>query len=297
MALLLSYCALAAADCEATNISRELSDVGFVVIRNAVDPDRARAAAAALQRSPWWTRDAVWLRRTERIGQVLELDPVFGAILDGISDDVHLALADVMGPDWLLGAYHALILHPETAALSAAGRERVLRENLHSDYPYGHSTEFHGGSASAVLPGQPPTVGLLWMLSEFSAENGATLLWPRSHVSRRLPNRMGDEASAADFAEFRAGAVPVTGSPGDLLLYVGQVPSPRRAVTSRPRDPATLPHDTHRRSHRAPRRCGTRSVSTRQPRRGPRFWVRASRTTSSRWRRTHGRCRGARRRR
>jgi hypothetical protein len=68
-------------------------------------------------------------------------------------------------------------------------------------------------------------VQALWMLSEFTAANGATRLLPRSHQLRtgcgdyRMPRR----CNSADYRLFEAGCVVIEGQPGDLLLYLGQV--------------------------------------------------------------------------
>ena len=163
-------------------------------------------------------RDAIWMRRTERIAQVLELDKVFGKLLE-LPAEVEASLTEVLGADWLIGSYHALVLHPEPAPMNASERDDVLADHLHNDYPYGHATGFHGGSARARASQWPHTMQLLWMLSDFTEENGATLVLPSSHTDGGIPQRH----RGADFARFRAGALPVTGRAGDLLVYYGQL--------------------------------------------------------------------------
>ena len=186
---LLSIATAASTEECSMDVTEQLQERGYVVIKAALPAALAHRAAAVLEETASYSKDAVWLRRTERIGQVLELDPIFGEVLDQLPDAAHLALEAVMGPEYVLGAYHALLLHPEEQPTSRAERERELRQNLHSDYPYGHATAFHGGNATTVPAMFPPTVGLLWMLTDFTPENGATLLLPRSHHSRRVPQR------------------------------------------------------------------------------------------------------------
>uniref|UniRef100_A0A7S4C736 Uncharacterized protein n=2 Tax=Chrysotila carterae TaxID=13221 RepID=A0A7S4C736_CHRCT len=60
------------------------------------------------------------------------------------------------------------------------------------------------------------------MLTDFTRDNGATLLLPASHRDGALPRRLGPE-SHADYAHFKRHAVAATGRAGDLLVYSGQV--------------------------------------------------------------------------
>ena len=63
---------------------------------------------------------------------------------------------------------------PLPAADVALERDAVLRAHLHSDYPYGHATAFHGGKLTEVAPDWPWTMQLLWMLDDFTEESGPT---------------------------------------------------------------------------------------------------------------------------
>ena len=198
----------------AEDLGHALNTTGYAVLRQAFSPDQAARALAALSRpGGMLVRDAIWVRNTERIAQVLELDDVFGELLS-LKPEVEASLEAMLGPDFTVGSLHALVLHPEPA-VNGSERDRVLAANLHSDYPYGHATPFHGGSAQERAPQWPDTMQLLWMLTEFTEDNGATLVLPGSHVhDRRLPQRTGGAAAAADFRRFKEGAVAVTGKPG-----------------------------------------------------------------------------------
>jgi len=203
----------------AEGLASALNTSGFAVLRQAFSPTQAARAMAALSRpGGLLVRDAIWMRRTERIAQVLELDKVFGELLE-LPAEVEASLTEVLGADWLIGSYHALVLHPEPEPMNASERDDVLADHLHNDYPYGHATGFHGGSARERARQWPQTMQLLWMLSDFTEENGATLVLPSSHADGAIPQR----ERGADFARFRAGALPVTGRAGDLLVYYGQL--------------------------------------------------------------------------
>ena len=203
----------------AEGLASALNGSGFAVLRQAFSPAQAVQAVAALSRpGGLLVRDAIWMRHTERIAQVLELDKVFGELLE-LPAEVEASLTEILGADWLIGSYHALVLHPEPAPMNASERDRVLADHLHSDYPYGHATTFHGGSARARAAQWPHTMQLLWMLSDFTEANGATLVLPSSHTDGAIPQRH----RGAHYARFRAGAVPVTGRAGDILVYYGQL--------------------------------------------------------------------------
>ena len=63
----------------AEGLASALNTSGFAVLRQAFSPTQAARAMAALSRpGGLLVRDAIWMRRTERIAQVLELDKVFG---------------------------------------------------------------------------------------------------------------------------------------------------------------------------------------------------------------------------
>jgi hypothetical protein len=61
----------------------------------------------------------------------------------------------------------------------------------------------------AFSPGYPLSLNMLVMLDDFTVENGATLLAPRSHLAAELPS---DEAFARD-------ACSITGKAGDIVLF------------------------------------------------------------------------------
>jgi len=227
--LLLSSIALAATeptcdDAATTDLATALNTSGFAVLRQAFSPARAARALAALSRpGGMLMRDAIWMRSTERIAQVLELDDVFGELLE-LPDAVDASFERLLGPGFMAGSVHALVLHPEPP-LHASGLDSVLAANLHSDYPYGHATPFHGGAATALEPQWPHTMQVLWMLTDFTEENGATLVLPGSHrtAERAIPQRVGGAQAGADFDAFKSGAVAVTGRAGDVMVYNGQL--------------------------------------------------------------------------
>lgn len=224
----------------------DLDTKGYHVIRGAFGPEQAARARTALGS---WRREAVWQRRSERIGQILELDSVFGELIDALPEGVQAAAHQHLGGSgYYFGSYHVLVLHPEDHKLNDTDRDRVFSANLHSDYPYGHATEYFGkveedrGDCAAggqedsssecaaagggerprrsnTIPANfPPTVQVQWMLTDMTSTNGATFMLPGSHHTREVPERSHDD----DYKRFKAGAVQMTGQEGDIMVYIGQ---------------------------------------------------------------------------
>ncbi len=73
-----------------------------------------------------------------------------------------------------------------------------------------HSDSTH--DLPARLPETPWMINSIWMITDFTVENGATLVVPFSHRARRRP-------SASDITESHP--VPVCGRRGSVLLWHG----------------------------------------------------------------------------
>ena len=75
---------------------------------------------------------------------------------------------------------------------------------IHADWPLGAVPE--------PYPPWPMLLQTMWMLTDFTEDNGATRMVPGSHLSGRMP-REGDEAEE----------IPVTGKQGSVLIWHGAV--------------------------------------------------------------------------
>jgi hypothetical protein len=152
---------------------RELDELGYTVIPRLLTDGEVQAmvrrldeifaaegerAGSDFQKEPG----------TQRVGALVTKDPVFDRgfldplVLDGVSH--------------MIGGEFGLSSLTSRAALPGAGRQ-----NFHAD-------------------GGPLTVGghAMWMLDEFTVENGATRVVPGSHRHRRAPFVDGDEGWTAD---------------------------------------------------------------------------------------------------
>jgi ectoine hydroxylase-related dioxygenase (phytanoyl-CoA dioxygenase family) len=102
-------------------------------------------------------------------------------------------MTHLLGPDFLLSSITANIAGPGGAAMT-----------LHPDQGY----------IPPPWPPYPLVANIMWMLDDFTPDNGATRFVPGSH--RDAPGGPTDQARVAQ-------AVPVTGRAGSVLCFEGRV--------------------------------------------------------------------------
>ncbi|GHD35860.1 phytanoyl-CoA dioxygenase family protein [Halioglobus pacificus] len=127
--------------------------------------------------------------RTSRLSAILAISPASAAL---IAHPLVMAVADaILGPHcecYRIGSTTAIQIQPGEG-----------NQELHQDddfYPM-------------RIPGVEYQLGAMWSLDDFTVENGATRVVPRSHWTGDAPEAPGDEAVQA--------VMPV----GSLLLYFG----------------------------------------------------------------------------
>jgi len=180
---------------------------GFNVAHNVLTQDQVRRAQAALQnRWKLFNTDPIFGR--ERQYNIMELDPVFGEFLDMIPPWIDDMMKTTMGP-WIVGAYDIYKFNPVTWRVPKEVAFNITRDSLHSDFPYGHSP------LPSKMEHWPHTVQLIFMVTDFTEENGGTITVPGSYKDR-LAYAEGKEAA------LRNGTYKITkGRAGDMLVYLG----------------------------------------------------------------------------
>ncbi len=169
---------------------------GFVLmpgLMTASEAAEARSRALEIAESPL---AATLGRRNERTGQ----QHVSGLLANGeIFERVvqHPALIEIaeamLGDDMTLGAYSARILYPG-----------AIEMGVHIDYPY--------WAMRGPFTLRPPMmVQVIWMLQDFTEQNGATLVAPGSQLRCARPNR----------EDFAREAIKITGAAGDAIISHG----------------------------------------------------------------------------
>jgi ectoine hydroxylase-related dioxygenase (phytanoyl-CoA dioxygenase family) len=171
-----------------------LRSQGYVIFDRLLSQDRVDAVSAELE--PWFAatphcQGDFYGWATTRLGSVLLKAP---STHDLVLHPLMLAIMnEVLGPhcDWYqLNLTQAVRLHP--------GQRQQVPHRDEEMWPC------HKSGAEYL-------VNVMWALSDFTTENGATLLWPRSQF--RGLSRQPDPAQAV------VGAMPR----GSALVYLGSV--------------------------------------------------------------------------
>tara|TARA_Y100000588_G_scaffold379619_1_gene462113 strand:+ start:442 stop:1209 length:768 start_codon:yes stop_codon:yes gene_type:complete len=149
-------------------IISEFDERGFVVVPNVIDPslaDRASVALAGLLASEITPEERE--SGHQRVGQIAVKDPIFLELM------CHPLVVDVwktyLGEDVICSTWTANTLYP--------GHGRI---GWHSDYPY--------WSISPPWPEGNFAGQTVWLLDDFTEENGATGAVPFSHRKGHPPD-------------------------------------------------------------------------------------------------------------
>jgi ectoine hydroxylase-related dioxygenase (phytanoyl-CoA dioxygenase family) len=174
------------ADAHASAIRRD----GFVVIEGVLSPAEVAAMRAAL--APWLQGKLMGRNdfegfRSERVYALLAKDPALALLVE---HPRLLAIVDrLLAPHYLLSAFLAINVH--------AG-----------ETPQGW--HFDDGGCRAPRPRPMHGVSAIWALDDFTEENGATEVIPRSHL-------WGDDAPPPRGAD----AVSIEMQAGSVVVFAG----------------------------------------------------------------------------
>ncbi|MBT5877248.1 MAG: hypothetical protein HOH43_27750 [Candidatus Latescibacteria bacterium] len=162
----------------------QLEIEGYCVVSNALEAGAVTRLDRAARRQ--MTQDGGYVKLEGALNHVPEL-----ADLCIHSDVVQIAEAVLGSPYYL--ANNAAFMWCQPGA-SAGG--------IHADWPL--------SSVPEPFPPWPMLLQTMWMLTDFTEDNGATRVVPGSHLSGRAP-REGDESAE----------ITVTGDSGSVLIWNG----------------------------------------------------------------------------
>jgi ectoine hydroxylase-related dioxygenase (phytanoyl-CoA dioxygenase family) len=154
-------------------LKTELDEYGFVVLHNLIPRQNAERMATQLIEIMKKAPDADKLDQGLAGGMFNHLAPddydLFSTLL---TNPIYLELAEhLLGPDFKCTDSGPMWTKPGAPA-----------QRLHADVPVGWIVR-----NGLPVPDACFVVNALWMLSEFTRDNGATLLMPFSHRAPRLP--------------------------------------------------------------------------------------------------------------
>lgn len=168
-----------------------LTNDGYLILERVLDQQALDGIRSALEphlASGPFGRNPFEGRKTQRVYGLLQKSRVFDPLVE--HPVVMEACEEVLGPGFLLSVAHAIQIHPGESP-----------QALH------HDDAFYPGPR----PRDPLGVSTIWAIDEFTPDNGATLIVPKSHTwpesSRELPEGLEPE--------------PVVMPAGSLLLFLG----------------------------------------------------------------------------
>ncbi|KAI9013567.1 hypothetical protein DFJ74DRAFT_291519 [Hyaloraphidium curvatum] len=168
-----------------------LKEEGYVILRNVLDKDTVRKIKEAVHamQNQRFGRNGFEGTKTIRIMGLPGKHVIFDQLVE--HPRVMELLDHILLPNFLLLFCQTIEVHP--------GEKR---QPIHHD----------DGFIRVPMPHQAFTCATLWAIDEFTEENGATYLYPRSH--KWDPERLPDPDS---------GYVRALMNPGDVIVYLGTV--------------------------------------------------------------------------
>ncbi len=151
---------------------------------------------------------------------------------------LHEVVGSVLGAEYLLSSFHGHIAHPGGSKAfhtdqfwmpppSTPAKETLIRPG--SITRMGNRGQHVGGDALLKNSSISPAVvcNAMWLLDDFTADNGATIIVPRSHLSGRQPDARLDS---------NAHWVPAVAPAGSAVIFEGRTwHSTGTNQTTRPR--------------------------------------------------------------
>lgn len=179
---------------------------------------RLKEQAAAEKAQGLTVRDAAQLDgRTQYVYSLVNKGDEF---VELVIDLQVLALVEyVLGPNFLLSASDGVIAHPDSTMMPLHTDQwwmppPVPRGTRHS--PVGKVKRFvRGGDDTEPSHIAPPVVcSVMWMISPFTEENGATRVVPGSHLYGRVPEPT---------IPHQVPSIAATGTAGSVLIFDGRI--------------------------------------------------------------------------
>lgn len=180
---------------DAASLAREIIEgQGYVVLPSLLTAAQAREARSHVLQL------AQKHRKPDRISLAGERERVFGLIYQGEVFELMVqhprvmeAIEAILGESMTLGGFSAHILHPGATNMG-----------VHVDYPY--------WAMQPPFPAYPVLeVQVLWMVQDFTQDNGAPLLAPGSQKFCNKP----------DLSQFETLGEKITGKAGSAIIYHG----------------------------------------------------------------------------
>jgi len=203
-----------------------LAKDGFCVVENLLDRDtldrlrtRFEEQADAERNLATGQNHANVARGNQWIGMMLNKGRIFIDLID--HPETSPLIAYVLGKDFTISAFDGHIQHPGSDAMGAHVDQWWMPVPGSADEQMRRASDVTRSLGDATMPAngnQPinPAVAasVMFMITDFTVENGATRVYPGSHLSGRQP--------IADWQD-NDGWVPVVAPAGSALVFDGRL--------------------------------------------------------------------------
>ena len=171
-----------------------VEETGYVILPDLITPEEAKIARARvlqLANQERQTGELVIQGAKERLYGLIYKGKIFRQLVQ--HPQILTLIQAILGEDIILGGFSAHILHPQGE-----------RMGIHVDYPYW-----------AMTPPYAPypilEIQVIWLVEDFTEENGAPLFVPSSHKLATKPN----------LQQFEQTAQKITGKAGSAIISHG----------------------------------------------------------------------------
>lgn len=189
--MMIDHAALDAGACQSP-AARALMGDGFTILRGAAPPTLIAAIAQDLEaryEATPFCEGGFYGERTKRFGRLLIRSP---HMADLVMNSAILGLAELALGNWCeriqLNLAQAIELHPGALA----------------QFPHRDQDMWQGSLGDVEY-----LVNVMWPLTPFTRENGATIMWPRSHGAEALVEEPKEAPIVAET------------EPGDAIVFLG----------------------------------------------------------------------------
>ncbi|MCY3857856.1 MAG: phytanoyl-CoA dioxygenase family protein [Gammaproteobacteria bacterium] len=204
----------------------DIATFGYCIVKNVLSAEEVKALRVRLTEQVEAEAEIGLTHhlpdRKQLVMFLLNKGKVFRDILSKV--ELHAVVKSVLGAEYLLSAFHAHIAHPGGEKVfhtdqfwmpppTTADKKTLIRPgSITRARNRGHHV---GGEDVMNAPTISPAVvcNAMWMLDEFTAENGATIVVPGSHLSGRQPDAAMDDD---------ANWVPAVAPAGSVVIFEGR---------------------------------------------------------------------------
>lgn len=207
------------------DLKKQMDQNGYCIIRDVIPPEiisqmyrRIDAQAKAEKQLELTTQDQVQTDddRNQWVYLLINKGEIFQKLFE--NETAHEIVRHVLGPDFLLSDFSATITNPGNGQMGLHKDQWWLPEPKMPYEPHQRCGDINrsnvrkGQPTVSETPINPPVIcNVLWMISDFTIENGGTRIVPGSHLSGLNPEPDGDYDT-----------INATGSAGSAVIFEGR---------------------------------------------------------------------------